>query len=314
MAIIRGGKRIGPFDIRAGVSREDLLGVYTKQLKKPSVANKNTSINKFRSKISRGEGFARPSRFSVIFSPPKGVSINAEENDFDQSRKSRINYTSPKELAKSDTLEVGIAGDGVQLNCSAISFPGRNLSTTVRNTHGPSMEVVDGVTYGEITATLYCDKFMREKQQFEEWQRVAYNSATYNVNFYNEYTSDIIINQLGSFSDQDDRDRISYSVRLVNAFPKTINAQQLSYDATSQIHKIEISFVYRYWINQSIEAVNAPFGQNFTEKDLSVIARDESLLRNLPFGLNRTLGDTANSLINQIPIGQVFGGKVFPPF
>jgi hypothetical protein len=198
--------------------------------------------------------------------------------------------------------------------CSAISFPGRNLSTTIRNTHGPSMEVVDGVTYGEITATFYCDKFMREKQAMENWQRVAYNPATYNVNFYNEYTADVVINQLGSFSDQNDRDRIAYSVRLVNAFPKTINAQQLSYDATSQIHKIEISFVYRYWINQSTEAVNAPLGQDFTEKDLSVIARDESLLRNLPFGLNRTLGDTANSLINQIPIGQVFGGKVFPPF
>ena len=311
MAIIRGGKRIGPFDIRAGVSREDLQGVYTKQLKKKDPVTRESTINRFRSQIAQGEGFARPSRYTVEFQSPRGVSSNAEENDFDQSRGSIID-SSGSSIGKPLSVEIEVPK--TQLMCSAISFPGRNLSTTIRNTHGPSMEVVDGVTYGEITATFYCDKFMREKQAMENWQRVAYNPATYNVNFYNEYTADVVINQLGSFSDQNDRDRIAYSVRLVNAFPKTINAQQLSYDATSQIHKIEISFVYRYWINQSTEAVNAPLGQDFTEKDLSVIARDESLLRNLPFGLNRTLGDTANSLINQIPIGQVFGGKVFPPF
>ena len=311
MAIIRGGKRIGPFDIRAGVSREDLKGVYTTQLKKKDPVTRESTINRFRAEMAWGEGFARPSKYAVEFQAPRGVSSNALENDFDQSRSS-ITDSSGSSIGKPLSVEIEVPK--TQLMCSAISFPGRNLSTTVRNTHGPSMEVVDGVTYGEITATFYCDKFMREKQSMENWQRVAYNPATYNVNFYNEYTADVVINQLGSFSDQNDRDRIAYSVRLVNAFPKTINAQQLSYDATSQIHKIEISFVYRYWINQSTEAVNAPLGQDFTEKDLSVIARDESLLRNLPFGLNRTLGDTANSLINQIPIGQVFGGKVFPPF
>jgi len=313
MAIIRGGKRVGPFDIRAGVSREDLLGVYTKQLKKPDIANKNTTINKFRSKISQGEGFARPAKYTVDFELPAGVPDGAEENDFDQNRKSITQSQTGSNIKGTVVNDYTALKGTILLMCSAISFPGRNLSTTVRNTHGPSMEVVDGVTYGEITATFYCDKFMRQKQAFEQWQRIAYNPATYNVNFYKEYTTDIIINQLGSFSDQDDRDRVAYSVRLVDAFPKTINAQQLSYDATNQIHKVEISFVYRYWINQTSEVHLAP-GQDFTEKDLSVIARDESLLRNLPFGLNRTIGDTTNSLINQIPIGQVFGGKVFPPF
>jgi len=312
MAIIRGGKRIGPFDIRAGVSREDLQGVYTKQLKKKDPATKESTINRFRSAIARGEAFAKQSRYLVEISYPRGVSQDALENDFDPIRGSITSTSSTR--SEGEPLEVTIDASKMGLMCSSISFPGRNLSTTVRNTHGPSMEVVDGVTYGEITATFYCDKFMREKQQMENWQRVAYNPATYNVNFYNEYTSDIVINQLGSFSEQNDRDRISYSVRLVDAFPKTINAQQLSYDANSQIHKIEITFVYRYWVNQSTEKNNIPFGLDFTEKDISVIARDESLLRNLPFGLNRVIGDTANTAINQIPIGQVFGGKVFPPF
>jgi len=325
MAIIRGGKRIGPFDIRAGVSRNDLNGVYNiggDPRTRPGVekrAKGETSIGRFRSAIASGEGFARPSRFMITFGLP-GVPDNTKENTLNGRT------MSPKKTEMTDFYR---SGRNVALFCNSISFPGRNLSTTVRNTHGPSEEMVDGVTYGEITANFYCDKFMREKHMFELWQKVAFNPATYNVNFAKEYKVPLEIYQLGSFSEQDDRDRISYAVTCVDAFPKTINAQTLSYDANNQIQRVEITFSYKHWYNAATDIINDE-GTSFTEQDagiLSVTNSGFSLppgIRNIPFvgpvlssfstDVTRTIRDTGNQVFNQIPIGKVFGGKVFPPF
>lgn len=325
MAIIRGGKRIGPFDIRAGVSREDLKGVYDiggDPRTRPGVnrrASGETTIGRFRSAVASAEGFARPSRFMIAFGLP-GVSETTEENTLNGKT------MSPKKTEMTDFQK---SSRNVAIFCNSISFPGRNLSTIDRNTHGPSEDIVDGVTYGDISASFYCDKFMREKHMFELWQKVAFNPATYNVNFASEYKVPLEIYQLGSFSEQDDRDRVSYAVTCVDAFPKTIAAQSLGYNLTSQIHKVDITFSYKLWYNAATDIPNNE-GTSFTEQDAGVLAVNNngfSLppgIRNIPFvgpvlgafssSVGRTIRDTGNQVVNQIPIGKVFGGKVFPPF
>ena len=45
----------------------------------------------------------------------------------------------------------------------------------------------------------------------------------------------------------DEKAQRRYGVELGEAFPKTVGAQSLSYDATNQQQKITISFSYRYW-------------------------------------------------------------------
>jgi len=320
MAIIRGGKRIGPFDIRVGVSRDQSYRNIDKDPRLQQKANSETTIGRFRSAIARGEGFARPSRFAIDLALPQGVSTSALENSLNGRR------LSPRgaELAT-------LSNDNkyIRLMCSNISFPGRNLSTTVRNTHGVSQEVVDGVTYGEITATFYCDKFMREKQLFEYWQKTAYNPVTYNVNYSDEYTAPLNIYQLGSFSSQDDKDRVTYAIQCMEAFPKTIDAQELSYEANSQIHKVNITFSYKFWRNLVTDSGDQ-YGLSFADKSTGVASVSNSgfqlpeAIRNIPIlgdiadnlsaDMVRTVRDTGNQIFNQIPVGKIFGGKVFPPF
>lgn len=321
MAIIRGGKRIGIFDIRAGISREDLKGVYNvandPRLKQK--ANSETTIGRFRSAIARGEGMARPSRFAIDLQLPQGVSSQALEN---QSNGRRLSPT------RDDLTTLTNDAKYIRLMCSNISFPGRNLSTTVRNTHGISQEIVDGVTYGELVASFYCDKFMREKQVFEYWQKTAYNPVSYNVNYSDEYTAPLIIYQLGSFSSQNDRDRATYAIELVEAFPKTIDAQELSYEANSQVHKINITFSFKFWRNLVTDSGDQ-YGLSFADKTTGVVTggggfqlpaaiRNIPILGNIAQGLStdmlRTVRDTSNRVFNQIPVGKIFGGKVFPPF
>ena len=74
MAIFRGGKRIGPFDIRGGISRGDYKSsAYHKTDKDPRFkmqANTDNTIGRFRSAMAAAEGYARPARFAIRIFPP----------------------------------------------------------------------------------------------------------------------------------------------------------------------------------------------------------------------------------------------------
>ena len=77
MAIFRAGKRLGPFDIRGGISRGDFKGsAYHKTDKDPRFkqrANPENTIGRFRAAMASAEGFARPNRFAVRIFPPSNL-------------------------------------------------------------------------------------------------------------------------------------------------------------------------------------------------------------------------------------------------
>ena len=74
MAIFRAGKRIGPFDIRGGISRGDFKqSAYHKTEIDPRFkqqANTDNTIGRFRAAMAASEGYARASRFAIrVFNP-----------------------------------------------------------------------------------------------------------------------------------------------------------------------------------------------------------------------------------------------------
>ena len=68
------------------------------------------------------------------------------------------------------------------------------------------------------------------------------------MGYYNDYVGSIQIYQL------DENDNRRYGVELVEAFPKTIAAQTLDYNAVNQQQKVSVSFSYRYWKSLTDEA------------------------------------------------------------
>ena len=74
MAIFRQGVKIGPFDIRAGISRGDLASsAYHKTLQDVRLkqhANTENSIGRFRAMMGRAEGYARQARYAVQINLP----------------------------------------------------------------------------------------------------------------------------------------------------------------------------------------------------------------------------------------------------
>tara|TARA_B100001996_G_scaffold382640_1_gene375037 strand:- start:2065 stop:2787 length:723 start_codon:yes stop_codon:yes gene_type:complete len=198
----------------------------------PAFAILNELLGTYRS----GDGIARPSRYETVILPPSGNS-------------------GVKGLVSN--IFAGIMGENVgdgtaretSLKCENISFPGRNLDTTPdTNIYGPAREIVQGYSYAEVTGVFQCSSDLREKRLFETWQRLAYNPQTWSMGYYNDYVGSIQIYQL------DENDNRRYGVELVEAFPKTIAAQTLDYNAVNQQQKVSVSFSYRYWKSLTDEA------------------------------------------------------------
>ena len=76
MAILRGGKRIGGYDIRIGLPRDRSLDDVQRdlRLRQKAGGNPETTMGRFQSMVNEAEGFQRKARFYVNFTLPKGVS------------------------------------------------------------------------------------------------------------------------------------------------------------------------------------------------------------------------------------------------
>ena len=75
MAILRGGKRIGGYDIRIGIPRDRSLDNVAgdKRLKRNMGGNPESTMGRVQAMVNEAEGFARKARFYVEFMLPKSL-------------------------------------------------------------------------------------------------------------------------------------------------------------------------------------------------------------------------------------------------
>ena len=319
MAILRGGRRIGPFDIRLGIPRDKSLNDVQgdKRLGRTMGPNPESTIGRMLATVAEGEGFARPTRFMVDFILPKGVDGGSAQGPGGSQGVDRGNELQRTTLTNELTVGNKIQR-GLRAYVDSVDMPGRNLDTVDLKIYGPKRQIVNGHSFsGEITMSVYCDKYLRQRSFFEMWQKAAFDQGTNNVHFYDEYTGGLRIYQLGAFAGNQDRDRICYGVELFECFPKTISAVSYGHNQYDQIQKISVTLAFRNWINLTMDktgsyTTGAPYG-----KPTVIRAEDNSLLggllNKLPPELKRAGRDVVNTIKQRVPIGAVTGGKVFPP-
>ena len=318
MAILRGGKRIGGFDIRIGLPRDRSLDNVENdpRLRQKAGGNPETTMGRFQSYINEGEGFARKARYYVEFQLPKGVTPSVALGDFDT-----VDTSGNEELqgfsSNGQNRSVQIANaKRVQAFCSAISMPDRDVQTKEIRHNGPARKFVYDFKSADITATFYADKFLRERSYFELWQQSAFSTQTFNYNYYDNYVSPINIFQLGNYASRQERDDVTYAVQLFDCYPKTIGPVSYSHD-TNTVQTFDVTFTFRYWINYFIDKAGAvEIGQS--EFNSPTVKRAGGvfggLISKLPPELRRAGRDVLNDLRRRAPIGRMTGGRVFPPF
>jgi hypothetical protein len=319
MAILRGGVRIGGFDIRLGLPRDRSLDDVENdpRFRQKAGGNPETTMGRVQSYINEAEGFARKARFYVEFNLPKagGAGITNIDPGSELSDAANELETTFKSSAEMISVQKANARR-VQAFCSAIAMPERTVEMKEVKHHGPAYKIAIDYKSADITATFYADKFLRERSYFELWQKAAFSNQSHNFNFYDNYVSDVNIFQLGQFASRNERDDVTYAVKLFDCFPKTISAVEYSYE-NNAVQTFQVTFGFRYWINYFLDrSGNIELGQpNFRDVTVkSSFGAFGGLLNKLPPELRRAGVDVLQGLKRRIPIGGITGGRVFPPF
>jgi len=311
MAILRGGKRIGGFDVRIGLPRDRSLDDVQSdpRLRQKAGGNPETTIGRFQSYVNEAEGFQRKARFYVEFGIPKGVIDDGTTTMADEFQ--GFSTSVDTEAMRADTTK-----RRVQAFCREIAMPNREAVVKEIRHNGPPRSYVYDYTSADITATFYTDKFMRERTFFEIWQKAAFSNTTHNFNYYDNYVSPVDIYALGSFASRDERDDITYGVRLFDCYPKTISEVTFNHDA-NDIQTFTVTFTFRNWVNYFIDRAGtiqlgeSDFRQPTVKRAGGIFG---GLISKLPPEIRRAGRDVLNELRRRAPIGRVTGGRVFPPF
>tara|TARA_B100000287_G_scaffold61069_1_gene53375 strand:+ start:1309 stop:2235 length:927 start_codon:yes stop_codon:yes gene_type:complete len=307
MAILRGGRRIGNYDIRVGIPRDRSLDNVNadERLRRKPGGNPESTINRFIAEINQGEGLARPNRFLVMINLPKRQVIQAD--DFDM--------TPPNNDLESLTTVRNIG-----MMCNQVTFPNRDINTKPHIMYGPRREMPYAYSFeGSVSMQFYGDKFLRQRQFFENWQKKIFNYKNHNFNYYDNYVGSMDILQLGQFESQQDKDRVTYGVRLYEVYPQNVGGIDMAYGSNDQPTQIPVTLNYRRWINLTLDQVEgatigAAFGDVPTIKASKEFGLFGGLLSKLPPELRRAGRDILQTTRRNLPIGRVTGGKVFPPF
>ena len=315
MAIFRGGRRVGPFDLRLGIPRDRSLENVDRDPRLKQYANTENQMGRFRASMAAANGYARPARFAVRIYPPTNLETivkSAENTDrrFGGNMEAANSGTSDK--PNLNALSAAL-GRQINIHCDSVNMPAHDLQTETITQFGPPREMVTGHGFpGTINASFYADSFLRERHFMEMWQKMAVNHVTHKEGYYNDYIGKMHIFQLASDNVQD---HPSYGIEATEVYPATVSAIEYNYGSSNQIVKINIGFQYKEWHNLAADTIG---NQDFSG-DRQVLppikARDTGLFGKLPPELQRMARDNLNQATTVFnPIGKIFKGKVYPPF
>ena len=315
MAILRGGRRIGNFDIRIGLPRDKSLVDIDKDPRLKRRPGGAGQIQKFQSAIQEGEGFARANRYLVAFNLPGVSKLNQGIENNALSFNNAGGTTTNNELESSETAA------NVGMMCNSIVLPNRDVNTVDYRTYGPGRQMPYGYSFaGKVEASFYGDKFLRQRMFWENWQKQIFNSETHDSKYYDQYVGSIDIFQLGQFDAKADDDaRVTYAVRLYEVYPQTISQIDYTYGNNNSIVEVPVTLNFRTWQNLTIDQVNgATIGQAAGDKPTIKASSDFGLfggiLSKLPPEIRRAGRDILQTTRRNLPIGRVTGGRLFPPF
>jgi len=309
MAILRGGRRIGNFDIRLGLPRDKSLVDVAKDPRLQRKPGGSGVLQRFQAQINQGEGMARPNRFYVIINPPQKLVTTPGGP--------------PSQLSQNTNNDLSSAAmrENMQMMCNKITLPSRDINTAPHKTYGPKREMPYAYSFsGEIELTFFGDKFLRQRMFWENWQKTIFDGETHDMRYYDDYVGSIDIFQLGQFDAKADDDaRVTYAVRLFEVYPQIISPIEYTYGNNNAIVEVPVTLNFRNWVNLTIDQVNgATIGQAAGDKPTIKASKDFGLfggiLSKLPPEIRRVGRDVLQTTRRNLPIGRVTGGRLFPPF
>ena len=210
------------------------------------------SINEFKGVVGDKRGIARSNLYSVIL--PSIAGINTSD---------------------------------LNILCSNVTLPGRQLTTYDKNIGTKFEKVAYGSVTDDVAMTFYAMNDYGARKYFDAWQRQAYDPDSYQMGYKSNYTRQVTINQLTkSESEKFDilkiaaiannplnffsqpivgvkPEQIIYSCTLYGAFPVAVDAVPLNGELDGLV-QITATFSYTKWLSNELQGL-ATVGRVLTD-------------------------------------------------
>ena len=190
-------------------------------------------LSNFQSEVL-GKGLARPNRFEVIIPrPPVRATQRSQQTGFNGA------------IVGGERIGTAtIPPQRVSIMCEQAAFPLFNINVKPYRIYGTPYQrpVVSDYGGDGLPMTFHVDRAMTVKRFFEDWARFIVNKDTFHVAFQDQYAVDIEIYQLDEFNKR------TYGVRIIDAFPRSLNQMELNMGAQNQTHRLIVLFSYRKWV------------------------------------------------------------------
>lgn len=223
-----------------------------------------SSIEQLKSTIVKRGGLAKANRFSVYLTPPESAIVNT---DLESIGAALVNGG---QNIINDPRDISIL-------CESITIPGRQITSQEYSSGHYTRKMPTGFIEEDVNVTFLLTNDYYIKRMFDRWINlvIPVNSkgTDFELAFPNEYTTNIVINQL------DEKDIPIYNIKLMDAYPINVNSIELSNTAENTIARVTVTFAYKAAVNE-----------NIIDSGTSVVKQIRSSFQSLPSAINNIFG------------------------
>ena len=190
------------------------------------------NIEDLKSTIAKKGGLAPSNRFNVIFAPPAVSLLNLNVENIIGSVISG-NFNAGNLL--NDPRDLSIL-------CKSVTLPGRTLSTFEHDHDRQQNKYPYTFIDEDVTMTFHLTNDYYMRNMLEQWQSGIFNTESYVTGFKNDYSVDVIIQQLNQ------KNIPVYGVKLEKAYPVSYESITLDNSQENAATEMSVTFAYNKFV------------------------------------------------------------------
>lgn len=190
------------------------------------------NIDNLKSTIAKKGGLAPSNRFNVIFAPPAVSLLNLNVENIIGSVISG-NFNAGNLL--NDPRDISIL-------CKSVTLPGRTLSTYEHDHDRQQNKYPYTFIDEDVTMTFHLTNDYYMRNMLEQWQSGIFNTESYVTGFKNDYSVDVIIQQLNQ------KNIPVYGVKLEKAYPVSYESITLDNSSENAVNEMSVTFAYNKFV------------------------------------------------------------------
>jgi len=201
------------------------------------------SIDNLKATIAKKGGVAMQNRFQIFFTPPTANSVRSLLN---KDPKSLVGDLAKNAVKGGSPLNIIPDPRDISILCESVNIPGRQISTIDYTAEKQTIKIPYGVINEDVTMSFILTNDYYMKKLFDSWQSGAFDVNRYRAGYKNDFTADVIIQQLNQ------QNIPVFGVKLEGAFPVTVSSISLDNNSENTIQKLSVTLSYDNFVSEDI--------------------------------------------------------------